>query len=152
MHEASATRSQDAADRARRALRELAKQGVEVNFARVAAAAGVTRQFLYAHAMLRAEIERLRDPQRALARLPVADRSSDASIRSRLRAALDDNQRLREQIAGLREELALAHGRVRELELDRRAGRGTLGGGAEATPGTGQAAPSGLTRGVRSCQ
>jgi len=93
MHEASATRSQDAADRARRALRELAKQGVEVNFARVAAAAGVTRQFLYAHAMLRAEIERLRDQQRALARLPVADRSSDASIRSRLRAALDDNQR-----------------------------------------------------------
>jgi chromosome segregation ATPase len=152
MHEASATRSQDAADRARRALRELAKQGVEVNFARVAAAAGVTRQFLYAHAMLRAEIERLRDQQRALARLPVADRSSDASIRSRLRAALDDNQRLREQIAGLREELALAHGRVRELELDRRASRGTLGGGAEATLGTGQAAPSGLTQGVRSCQ
>ena len=124
MHEASATRSQDATARARRALRELAKQGVEVNFARVAATAGVTRQFLYAHTKLRAEIERGRDQQRALARLPVADRGSDASIRSRLRAALDDNQRLREQITGLREELALAHGRVRELELDRRTGRG----------------------------
>lgn len=94
-----------------------------MNFARVAAAAGVSREFLYSHAKLRAEIERLRDQQRALSRLPVADRSSDASIRSRLRAALDDNQRLRDNIVRLREELALAHGRVRELELGRRAGR-----------------------------
>lgn len=123
MHQTSATRSQDAAERVRRALRDLAKRGVEVNFAAVAAAAGVSREFLYSHAELRAEIERLRDQQRALSRLPVADRGSDASIRSRLRAALDDNQRLREDNVLLREELALAHGRVRELELDRRAGR-----------------------------
>ena len=61
--------------------------------------------------------------QRALSRLPVADRGSDASIRSRLRAALDDNQRLREDNVRLGEELALAHGRLRELELDRRTGR-----------------------------
>ncbi len=124
MREASATRSQDAADRVRRALRELAKRGVEVNFATVAATAGVSRQFLYSHAELRAEIERLRDQQRSeLSCLPVAERGSDASIRSRLRAALDDNQRLREEVARLREELALAHGRVRELELDRRVRR-----------------------------
>ena len=123
MHQTSATRSQDAADRVRRALRELAKRGVEVNFATVAAAASVSREFLYSHAKLRAEIERLRDRQRALSRLPVADRGSDASIRSRLRAALDDNQRLREDNVQLGEELALAHGRVRELELDRRTGR-----------------------------
>ena len=79
-------------------------------------------RFLYSRAELRAEIERLRDQQHALSRLPVADRGSDASIRSRLRAALDDNRRLREDNVLLREELALAHGRVRELELDRRAG------------------------------
>ena len=36
--------------------------------------------------------------------------------------ALDENQRQREELAALREELALAHGRVRELELDRRIG------------------------------
>ena len=53
----------------------------------------------------------------------VAERASDASIRARLRAALDDNQRLREENARLREELALAHGRARELELDRRVRR-----------------------------
>jgi hypothetical protein len=121
IHEAAATRSNDAASRVRRALRELAKRGVEVNFATVAASAGVSRQFLYSHAELRQEIEGLRDQQRSeLSRLPVVDRASDASIRSRLRAALDDNQRLREEVARLREEVALAHGRVRELELDRR--------------------------------
>jgi len=38
-------------------------------------------------------------------------------------AALDEGQRQREEIARMREELALAHGRVRELELDRRVRR-----------------------------
>lgn len=33
------------------------------------------------------------------------------------RRLLDENKRLREQIAALRDEVALAHGRVRELEL-----------------------------------
>ena len=38
-------------------------------------------------------------------------------------AALDEGQREREEIARMREELGLAHGRVRELELDRRVRR-----------------------------
>ena len=38
-------------------------------------------------------------------------------------AALDEGRRQREGIARMREELALAHGRVRELELDRRVRR-----------------------------
>jgi len=38
-------------------------------------------------------------------------------------AALDEGQRQREEIARMREGLALAHGRVRELELDRRVRR-----------------------------
>jgi hypothetical protein len=38
-------------------------------------------------------------------------------------AALDEGQRQREEIARMREELALAHGRVRELEFDRRVRR-----------------------------
>ena len=85
--------------------------------------ARVSRAFLYAHAELRAEIEALRSIHAsAPARLPVRQRASDASVRARLRAALDENQRQREELAALREELALAHGRVRELELDRRVG------------------------------
>ena len=38
-------------------------------------------------------------------------------------AALDEGRRQREEIARMREELALAHRRVRELELDRRVRR-----------------------------
>jgi hypothetical protein len=95
-----------------------------VSFAAVAEHARVSRAFLYAHAELRAEIEALRSLQGPEpARLPVRQRASDASVRARLRAALDENQRLRGEIAALREELALTHGRVRELELDRRVGR-----------------------------
>ena len=108
----------------RGALRELDSQGAPVTFAAVAERAQVSRAFLYGHAALRAEIEALRASQTsAPAHLPVDQRSSDASLRARLRAALDESQRAREQIASLREELAHGRVRVRELELDRRVGR-----------------------------
>ena len=78
----------------------------------------------YEHAAFRAEIEALRTVQGAApGRLPAGQRASDASLRARLRAALDDNQRQREEITRMRDELAIAHGRVRELELDRRVRR-----------------------------
>ena len=122
--DAAARRTLDAEERVRRTLRQLDSQGATVLFAAVAEHARVSRAFLYAHAELRAEIEALRSAQDAApARLPVGQRASDASVRARLRAALDENQRQREELAALREELALAHGRVRELELDRRVGR-----------------------------
>lgn len=122
--DAAAKRTLDAERRARTALRELDSEGATVTFAAVAGRAGVSRAFLYQHAELRGEIEALRRAQEAApARLPVRQRASDASLRARLRAALDESQRQREEIARLREELALAHGRVRELELDRRVRR-----------------------------
>ncbi len=118
---AAARRTLDAEQRVRGAVRELDREGVTVTFASVAERARVSRAFLYQHAELRAEIEALRTAQApAPARLPVRHRASDASLRTRLRAALDDSERQREDIARLRDELALAHGRVRELELDRR--------------------------------
>jgi len=122
LRKAAAARSGGAADRARRALVELDRRGEMITFAVVAARASVSRQFLYSHPDLRPDIERLRGQQRAPARLPVRERASDESIRSRLRASLDENKRLREEIAALRDELGLAHGRVRELELATRAG------------------------------
>jgi hypothetical protein len=121
--DAAAKRSLDAEQRAHSALRELDREGATVTFAAVAARARVSRAFLYAHADFRAEIEGLRVAHAGIPALPVRDRASDASLRARLRAALDHSQRQREEIARLREELALAHGRVRELELDRRARR-----------------------------
>jgi hypothetical protein len=121
---AAAARSTDATARARRALRELHRRGAEVNLAAVAAIAGVSRQFLYSTPELRDEINTLRGERHAaLSQIPAADRASDASIRTRLRAALDDNQRLREENARLRDELAVAHGTARELEISRRTGR-----------------------------
>jgi hypothetical protein len=116
---AAARRKLCAEQRVGGAVRELDREGLMVTFASVAECARVSRAFLYQHAELRAEIEALRIAQApALAPLPVRHRASDASLRTRLRAALDDSQRQREEIARLRE--ALAHGRVRELELDRR--------------------------------
>ncbi|MGZ6564654.1 MAG: DUF6262 family protein [Solirubrobacteraceae bacterium] len=120
----AARRTLDAEQRVRSTLRALDADGASISFAAVAAHARVSRAFLYQHAELRAEIEALRSINSgAPARLPVRQRASDVSVRARLRAALDENQRQREEIAALREELALAHGRVRELELDRRIGR-----------------------------
>jgi hypothetical protein len=123
--EAAAQRTIDADWRVRNALRELDREGAVISFVSVAQRARVSRAFLYANADLRGEIEALRQSQDGMpTRLPVRERASDASIRARLRAALEENQRQRLEIAGLREELAIAHGRVRELELDRRVRRG----------------------------
>jgi Family of unknown function (DUF6262) len=124
IREAAAHHSVDAPARARRAVRELHRRGGEVNFAAVATITNVSRQFLYTNPDLREKIDRLRGEQRTiLSRTAVEERASDASIRTRLRAALDDNQRLREENARLREELAVAHGTVRELQLAHRTGR-----------------------------
>ena len=117
-------RTRNAQTRARETLKALEKAGVPVSFTAVASAAGVSRQFLYTQPELREEIERLRSDRRAVPRLPARNGRNDDGIRARLRAALEDNQRLREEIRLLREELAIAHGRVRELELDRRVRRG----------------------------
>jgi hypothetical protein len=122
--DAAARRTLDAEQRVRAALRELDREGATINFATVAHRARVSRAFLYEHADFRAEIESLRVAQGAApGRLPIRQRASDASLRARLRAALDDNKRQRDEISALRDELAIAHGRVRELELDRRTHR-----------------------------
>ena len=122
--DAAARRTLDAEQRVRGAIRELDRQRSAITFAGVAERAQVSRAFLYQHAELRAEIAALRTAQVATpAPVPVRQRASDASLRARLRAALDEGQRQREEIARLREELAVAHGRARELELDRRVRR-----------------------------
>jgi hypothetical protein len=120
----AARRTLDSEQRVRTALRALDREGASISFSSVAQRAEVSRHFLYNHKDFRAEIEALREAQGgAPSRLPVRQRASDASVRARLRAALDENQRQRIELAGLREELAIAHGRVRELELEHRARR-----------------------------
>ncbi len=119
---AAAARTVDAEARVRKAMAAMNREGVPISFASVAIRAEVSRPFLYQHPEFRVEIEALRGSQTlAPSRLPVRERGSETSVRTRLHAALQENQRLREENTALREELAIAHGRARELELDRRA-------------------------------
>jgi uncharacterized protein DUF6262 len=114
---AAARRASDAEARARRALAELDRADEQITFAAVARRAHVSRQFLYNHHALRGEIaERRTSPAPSPSASP--ERASENSLRTRLRAALEDNQRLRTELTRLRTELAIAHGRNRELRLE----------------------------------
>ena len=117
---AADARSLAAEKRARRAVQELQRRGATVNFQAVAAEGGVSRAFLYGHRQLRTAIEQLRQAHQDIPpRLPAHQRASEESLRARLRGMLEENKRLRSENAQLRDELALAHGEVRELKLAR---------------------------------
>ncbi len=123
---AAAARSIAAEQRAQQAIVELDRRGEPITFLAVAAEASVSARYLYAHPQLRARIEQLRDEQRrSPSRLPIRERPSDASIRARLRSAMEENKQLRAESAQLRNELAVAHGHIRELKLARRHGSTT---------------------------
>ncbi|MGH2762969.1 MAG: DUF6262 family protein [Thermoleophilaceae bacterium] len=116
LRDAAQRRSSEAVARGRAALAELARRGEPITFQSVAREAGVSRQWLYTHTELRGEIERLRssDAGQTGRRVPVRERSSEASLRQRVESLLDENRRLRDELGGLREELALAYGHQRE--------------------------------------
>ena len=80
--------------------------------------AGVSCQWLYKQPQLGAEIERRRKtpPSREDAG-SARERSTEVSLRQRLKTLLAENARLRDKNAMLTEELALAYGRQRELSL-----------------------------------
>ena len=108
------------------ALRVLDADGSPVTFEAVAAAAGVSRSWLYAQPDIRAEIERLRAVSgRAPATpLPARQRSSDASLLRRLEAASERIRRLAEENRLLRARLAQALGERRATaNLETRAAR-----------------------------
>jgi len=119
-HLAAATqrRREHTLARARKALRELEDSGQPITIAALAAKAGVSRAWLYAETDLRQQIHALRDrtPTPPLAARP-SERASDPSLRQRLalahqriRQLTDDNQHLRDQIARL-------HGQLRTTKL-----------------------------------
>jgi hypothetical protein len=97
------------------ALRTLAADGSPVTFEAVAAAAGVSRSWLYAQPDIRAEIERLRStsPRASATLVAASQRASDASLRRRLEAATQRNRTLAEENRQLREQLARALGEAR---------------------------------------
>jgi hypothetical protein len=97
------------------ALRVLDAKGVPVTFEAVAAAAGVSRSWLYAQPDIRAEIERLRSVSGRAPATPVPSRqrSSDASLLRRLEAASQRIRQLTEENRVLRTQLAQALGECR---------------------------------------
>jgi hypothetical protein len=115
---AAAARSVAAEQRAQHAIAELDRRGQAITFLAVATEAGVSARYLYAHPQLRATIQELRDEQHGTPpRTTRHPRANDESLRARLRGTLEENKQLRAENAQLRDELALAHGEIRELRL-----------------------------------
>jgi hypothetical protein len=102
--EAAARRHELTRSRALQALRELDRAGTPVTFAGVAQAAGVSRSWLYTQPDISSHIRRLRQSGNA------GQRSTEASLRARLAAALDRNKQLADDNARLRRQLARALG------------------------------------------
>lgn len=111
---AAARKHGHAHERAVEAIRRLDRAGETITFKAVAAAAGVSRQWLYTQPDLRKDIERLRTARAGTGpRVPAAQRASKESLRQRHELLLDENRRLRTEIGSLNTELANAHGRAR---------------------------------------
>ena len=103
LRSAAAARSIAAEQRAAHAIAELDRRGQPITFLAVAAEAGVSARYLYAHPQLRATIEQLRDERHSTpSRQPRHPRASEESIRARLRGTLEENKRLRGENARLR--------------------------------------------------
>ena len=115
LRQAAAAKREAAAARAEAGIRKLAKAGQPVTFRAVAAAGGVSVDFLYRHPELRARIERLRGQQPAPAGQALAHNSSNgpaSSVVATLTARLAE---LRRELAETKAQLAAAHGELLAL-------------------------------------
>jgi len=113
LYESATRRHELTRSRAVQALRELDRAGTPVTFAKVAQAAGVSRSWLYTQPDISNQIRRLRQKTNDAGSggaIPVGQRSTDASLRARLTAALDRNKQLADENARLRRQLARALG------------------------------------------
>ena len=118
LSEAAARRHELTRSRAVQALRELDRAGTPVTFAGVAQAAGISRSWLYTQPDISNQIRRLRQETNAAGTaggIPAAQRSTDASLRARLAAALERNKQLADENARLRRQLAHALGDQRSV-------------------------------------
>ena len=115
LRQAAAAKRQAAVARAETGIRTLTKTGQPITFRAVAAAGGVSVDFLYRHPGLRARIEQLRrqEPPRA-SRQPRHDPGDGAAtgVVATLTARLAE---LRRELAETRAQLAAAHGELLAL-------------------------------------
>ncbi len=108
LSEAASRRHELTRAKAVQALRELDRAGTPVTFAGVARAAGISRSWLYTQPDISSQIRRLRTKTDGA--IPAGQRTTDASLRARLAAALDRNKQLARENARLRRQLARALG------------------------------------------
>ena len=108
--EASRRRHDQARDRAARAIDAAARRGTASTISGIAAAAGVSRSWLYTQSDLRAAIDTLKQRRPASTRPGRQGGASDESLRRRLEASLARGKRLREENADLRRRLEAVHG------------------------------------------
>lgn len=97
------------------ALRELNRAGTPVTFEHVARHADVSRSWLYSQPDIRTEIERLRHTtgRSPSPPIPADQRTSDASLLTRLESAIERNRTLTAENQRLRRQLAHALGNQR---------------------------------------
>ncbi len=115
LRQAAAAKREAAAARAETGIRKLTRAGQPVTFRAVAAAGGVSVDFLYRHPGLRARIERLRGRQPAPAgKTPPGEPGSPgaSSVVATLTARLAE---LRRELADTKAQLAAAHGELLAL-------------------------------------
>ena len=115
LRQAAAAKREAATARAEAGIRKLAKTGQPVTFRAVAAAGGVSVDFLYRHPDLRHRTERLRGQQPAPAgQAPPrqADGHASTSVVATLTAKLTE---LRRELAETKTQLAAAHGELLAL-------------------------------------
>ena len=126
LRQAAAAKREAAVARAETGIRTLTKTGQPITFRAVAAAGGVSVDFLYRHPELRARIERLRGHQPAPAgtRQPANPATTPpSSVVATLTARLTE---LRRELAETKAQLAAAHGEL--LALRRHPGNAAPGG------------------------
>ena len=114
--QAAADRHQATLNRASDAIERLDRSGQPVTFSAVAAAAGVSRTWLYRNPSIRDLITRLRTEPSQPASTPAAQRATAESLRARLNAAGQEISRLRAENATLREHAARHLGQQRTKE------------------------------------
>ena len=113
LSEAAARRHELTRSRTVQALRELDRSGTPVTFAGVARSAGVSRSWLYTQPGISSQIRRMRQNTSSAGSagaVPASQRTTDASLRARLAAALNRNKQLADENARLRRQLARALG------------------------------------------
>jgi hypothetical protein len=113
--QAAADRHQATLAKASQAIERLNRSGQPITFSAVAAAAGVSRAWLYRNPGIRDLITRLRSQPSRPATTPAARRATAESLHARLDSAREEITRLRAENAILREQTAhrLGHQRAK---------------------------------------